>query len=270
MQRKKLSVIAVTTLLAAVAGCEGPPIDSIDADDVSSTQAALEGENGLSWNGMSWNGLSWNGMSWNGLSWNGLAFNGLAFNGMAYNGLAFNGGLANPTVNQFVTYLVSCALPEDDSITYKIDGKRYKFEGDIGVAPEWKDDACDGECQRWMTACMLSRLNKKGEHVQISMRGDHEALKLERNEAREFPAREAAYFGNFFDSSSQIFACHSPGTPSIPRVCGDSLAGCPMKVVGSCDRVCEDTARDGSFRECDGRQKRDRVFAEVITVFLRE
>ena len=44
-------------------------------------------------------------------------------------------------------------------------------------------------------------------------------------------------------ASDKIYACYSPGTPSIPRVCGDSLNGCPMNVVGSCDRACRD---DGS------------------------
>jgi hypothetical protein len=275
MQRKNLSVMAVAPLLLAAA-CEGP-VDELGADDVGSTVSALESTNGLSFNGLAFNGLafnglSFNGLSWNGLSWNGLSFNGLAFNGLSWNGLAFN-GLSDPTVNQFVSYLVSCALPAGDSVTYRIDGKRYRFEGDMGLAPEWKEQPCDGDCQRWMTSCMLARLNKLGEHVEISMRGEHEALRLETNEARDFPRREAAYYGNLFANPDRIYACYSPGTPSIPRVCGSSLDGCPMQVVGSCSRACDDTARDGSFRDCRARaEDRDRYreFEEVITVFLRE
>jgi hypothetical protein len=276
MQRKKLSVMAVgTLLLAAAGGCEGPAGEL--ESDVGTTVQALEGENGLSWNGLSYNGLAFNGLSFNGLSFNGLSFNGLSFNGMAFNGMSFNGmsfnGLADPTVKQFVSYLVECALPAGESVTYRVEGTRYRFQGDMGLAPEWKDGPCRGNCQRWITACMLARLNKTGDHVQISMRGPHDGLALDRNEAQEFTKREAAYYGNMFDSAHKIYACYSPGTPSIPRVCGDSLNGCPMNVVGSCDRACRDDARDGSFRDCGDRAnvyRANRVFDEVITVFLRE
>jgi hypothetical protein len=277
MQRKKLSMMATASLLVAAAtGCEGTASD-LGTEDVSETVSALEGENGLTFNGLTFNGLVFNGLTFNGLTFNGLTFNGLTFNGISFNGMTFNGitfnGLGDPTVNQFVSYLVECALPEGDSVTYKIQGKRYRFEGDFGLAPEWKDGPCRGNCQRWMTACMLARLNKTGEHVQISMRGPHDGLRLEQGEAQEFTKREAAYYGNMFDASDKIYACYSPGTPSIPRVCGDSLNGCPMNVVGSCDRACRDDARDGSFRDCGDRanvNRANRVFDEIITVFLRE
>ena len=275
MQRKKLWVMMAPMFLAAASACEGPASEI--EGDVTATVSALEAENGLTWNGLTFNGLAFNGLSFNGLSFNGLTWNGLAFNGLAFNGLSFNGitfnGLADPTVNQFVTYLVQCALPEGDSVTYDIKGQKHTFAGDIGLAPEWKKQSCDGECQRWMTACMLSRLNRLGEHVEISMRGEHRALKMERNEARDFQDREAAYYGNLFEGDDQIYACHSPGSPSIPRVCGKSLANCPMNVVGSCDLACRGTGRHDSFRDCGTRasmQKRDRAIDEVITVFLRE
>jgi hypothetical protein len=276
MQRKKLSVMTVAPLLlAAAGGCDGTAGDL--ETDVTATTAAIEAENGLSWNGISWNGISWNGISWNGLTWNGLTWNGLTWNGITFNGMTWNGitfnGLADPTVNQLVSYMVECALPADDSVTYRVNGKRYTFEGDMGLAPEWKYGPCDGDCQRWVSACLLARLNKTGEHVQISLRGDHSGLALDPNEARDFPRREAAYYGNLFEDMDHVYACYSPGTPSIPRVCGDSLAGCPMKVVGACDRACDESNPDGTFGDCRPRlpaQRRDRVYDETITVFLRE
>jgi hypothetical protein len=251
--------------LAAAGGCEGTATDL--ESDVGASVSALEAENGLTANGLIVNGFTVNGFTVNGLTVNGLTVNGLTVNGLTVN------GLADPTVNQLVSYLVGCALPEGDSVTFRVEGQKHRFDGEMGLAPEWKHGPCRGGCQRWITACLLARVNETGAHVQISMRGPHEALSLEENEARDFPKREAAYYGNLFEGPNRIYACYSPGSPSIPRVCGDSLKDCPMNVVGPCNRACEDEARDGSFRECGDRSsvwRANRVYDEVITVFLRE
>jgi hypothetical protein len=54
------------------------------------------------------------------------------------------------------------------------------------------------------------------------------------------------------------------------RVCGDSLADCPMTVVGSCDDACADEGAYGRFEDCSdrGRARRGTVYHEAITVFL--
>jgi hypothetical protein len=253
-------------LLMGVAGCEGPPED----EAVGEVSSALSATNGLAFNGLAFNGMSFNGLAFNGLAFNGLAFNGLAFNGMAYNGLAFN-GLSDPVVHDFVAYLVGCALPENDSVSFKIDGTSYTFAGDIGLAPEWKQQSCGAKCQGWVSACMLSRLNKKGEHIQISMRGESPALALDSGELRDFRTREGSYYGNLFAKDQPIYACYSPGTPQLLRVCGDSLAGCPMHVVGPCDRACDDVGKTGYFKDCGPttHSKKSDDISEVITIFLR-
>jgi hypothetical protein len=104
------------------------------------------------------------------------------------------------------------------------------------------------------------------------MRGKNDALKLERHEARDYPLREATYYGNMFQGSNNVFTCYSPGTPSIPRVCGPSLDGCPMKVVGSCDDACLNEGAHDAFQKCSGTlpAKKKNVFEETITVFLRQ
>jgi hypothetical protein len=276
MPQNKLGMILMA--MAAVgtsAGCDGTA--SFDeAGSPTQQAAALEGTNGLAWNGMSYNGLAYNGLSFNGLSWNGLAYNGLAYNGLSFNGLSYNGlsynGLSDPTVHQFVEYLVECALPEHDSVTYDIAGSTYKFAGSLGLAPEWKTNACGVRCQRWITACMLARLNKTGEHVEVSLRGEHPALATDRDERKTFESREAAYYGNFFAGPDQIFMCLSPDKQNDPRVCGASMSGCPMHVVGSCAQACRGTGQRHGFRDCatatpDRRRNAD-VYEETITVFL--
>src|SRR4051812_37306735 len=74
-------------------------------------------DNGLSANGLSANGLSANGLSANGLSANGLSANGLSANGLTASGWLGNGStaLADPTARQFLKYVVSCALNDQQS-----------------------------------------------------------------------------------------------------------------------------------------------------------
>jgi hypothetical protein len=287
-QNKLWLMLLAVAAVGNSAGCDG----TVSGDEtLSTTQQAITGQNGLAWNGLAWNGLAYNGLSFNGLSWNGLAYNGLAynglsFNGMTYNGLSYNGlsynglsynglsynGLADPTVHQFVEYLVECALPEKDSVTYDIAGTKYTFNGSLGLAPAWKNNACDLSCQRWVTACMLSRLNKSGDHVEISLRGDHPALKAKKSERKTWETREAAYYGNLFAGPDQIFMCHAPNQDNVPRVCGDSMTSCPMKVVGSCRPACEGSVDHGAFADCATaipvRKKSADIYEETITVFL--
>ncbi|HEX3761807.1 MAG TPA: hypothetical protein VHW23_24075 [Kofleriaceae bacterium] len=61
-------------------------------------------------------------------------------------------------------------------------------------------------------------------------------------------------------------ACLSPGKSEIPRVCGPSIEGCVMDVVGTCDDVCEDVRKDGAFTRCGG----ERGERADITVFLQQ
>jgi uncharacterized protein YjbI with pentapeptide repeats len=304
MQRKKLSVMAALPLfVAAVDGCDGTAGQI--PDGIETTVAPVVADNGINLNGINLNGINLNGINLNGINLNGINLNGITINGINVNGIAINGIALNalfvngisvngilvngitvngihvngapanvqePAVQQVVTYLVSCALPEGDSITYTAAGTPYTFAGEIGLAPQWKNNACDEECQGWVSACLLSRINHQGEHVEISMRGKNDGLKLDRHEARDFGVREAAYYGNLFDGSGNAFACYSPGSPSIPRVCGDSLENCPMKVVGSCDQACRREGAHHTFQKCTGTppvQKKNDLFDETITVFLR-
>lgn len=279
-QNKLWLMLMAVAAVGTSAGCEGA-LPGDEAGSLTEQATAITADNGLAWNGLAWNGLAYNGlafngMTWNGLAYNGLAYNGLAFNGMTYNGLAYNGmtynGLSDPTVHQFVEYLVECALPEKESVVYQIDGKKYRFDGSLGLAPEWKTKSCGLHCQRWITACMLSRLNKLGERIEISLRGDHDGLDTKKDERKTFESREATYYGNFFADPNQIFMCYSPDQSNVPRVCGDSLAGCPMHVVGSCKPACEHTGDHGAFEDCSATvpasKKNSDVYEETITVFL--
>ena len=88
-------------------------------------------------------------------------------------------------------------------------------------------------------------------------------------EFRDYPFREAAYYGNLFVSGRPRFLCLSPGQHNDTRVCGPSLDDCPMTVVGTCNDACDNGAYR-SFADCsDARHSgRGHSYQESITVFL--
>jgi hypothetical protein len=207
-------------------------------------------------NGMTQNGLTQNGLTQNGLTQNGLTQNGLTQNGLTQNSLV-QGALLDPLAREALTFIVSCALPAGQSIDVPVDGTTYTFEGEIGLAPEWGQEggSCDVECQEWVSACLLARVNYRGDHVEISIRGGDNALRSTRDERADYANREAAYFGNVFVAPQRAFACLSPEQTALLRVCGPSLTGCVVDVVGACDDVCGQPRGDGSFADCHDQER---------------
>jgi hypothetical protein len=258
VRRLALALGAVAAVGAVGCGTE--------MDDSEVVQSAITTENALTMNALTMNALSMNALSMNALSMNALSMNALSMNALTMN------ALRDPLSRELLTYIVSCALEDGDHLSVRIDGKRYSFDGSLGLAPEWGGEHgwCDGECQRWVSACVLARVDAAGVKRQISIRGDHPALRSTQGELRQYTDREGAYFGNLFVRDKPRFLCLSPGKTSDKRVCGDSLDDCPMTVVGSCDDACADEGRYRDFEDCSdrGRAERGHVYHEAITVFL--
>jgi GLTT repeat (6 copies) len=275
MSRKNLRQMMIVGALGVLAagGCRGD--DDADAP-VGSTSGALVGSNGLFANGLFANGLFANGLFANGLFANGLFANGLALQPSGTMSPAAADVLRDPAVRPLFSYIVSCALPANQTLKVTVDGQALTFPGAIGVAPEWQTGTCDTSCQRWVTACVIARVNHLGQHVEISMRGQNRALAIDAHEVQDFTFREAAYFGNFFLPRPEVHACLPDGATGITRVCGPSLVGCPVAVAGRCEDVCAGTGAWKSFRDCAAAPvaqaapsvSRD-VFPQTVTVFLK-
>jgi hypothetical protein len=250
----------MTTAAAGAVGCA-------ETDDgTESVQSALATDNALTANALTANALTANALTANALTANALTANALTANALTAN------GLRDPLSREFLKYVVSCALDDGDDVTIKVDGTKYVFPGSLGLAPDWgkKWGFCDGECQRWVSACVLARVDAAGVKRMISIRGDNKALKPDGQELRTYTDREATYFGNVFIRNQPRFLCLSPDKTGDQRVCGDSMTNCPMTVVGSCDDDCGDTDRYGTFDDCSdrGRAGRGTIYHEAITVFL--
>jgi hypothetical protein len=279
-----VKTLLLTTVVASVAGCG----TSGDTAEIEIAEQALVGENGFAANGFAANGFAANGFAANGFAANGFAANGFAANGLAANGFAANGFAANglpvsehaasflgdAVSRNLFHYIVSCALPEGTELKLSAEGVTYSFPGAIGLAPEWLSESCGSSCQRWVSACVLARVNHLGQTRQISIRGEHKALAVESHEVQAYTLREAAYYGNLFGAKPELYACLPDRARSIERVCGPSLADCPMSIVGRCEWVCA-PGRNGSFRSCSDVSAW-RPFAppaslhdETITVFLQ-
>jgi hypothetical protein len=238
--------------------CGGPAVENHKADALAANALAA-------------NALAANALAANALAANALAANALAANALAANALTAN-ALHDPLARQFLKYVVSCALPADKSVTISVDDQTYTYPGLLGMEPGWGERGghCDEACQRWVTGCVLARVDFLGVERMISLRGNNEGLRTTRAEAHEYPVREATYFGNVFAPGQPLYACLPAGATSDERVCGDSLDDCPMDLVGSCERACATESQFGAFGGCSstGRARRPEVYRESVTVFL--
>jgi hypothetical protein len=247
-------------LAAALVGCGG------GGDGVEETQSAA-----LSANALTANALTANALTANALTANALTANALTANALTANALTAN-GLRDPLARQFLKYVVSCALDDGQQLSLSVDGQSYVFQGSLGLAPDWgqRHGSCDETCQRWVSGCVLARVDAAGVEREISIRGANRALSTSWREIFDYPEREATYFGNVFVDGQPRYLCLSPGKHSDPRVCGASMDNCPMTVVGSCAPDCAYEGPTGGFVDCStsGHARRPEIFHESVTVFL--
>jgi hypothetical protein len=219
------------------------------------------------------NALTENGLVSNGLVSNGLVSNGLVSNGLVSNGLVMDALSNNPLAQTFLQYVVSCALPSTQSITLTINNTSTTFTGQLGLAPAWGTDngTCDGTCRAWISACVLARVNFLGEHVALSLRGPAGILSSSGTERTDYPDREATYYGDIFSTTQKRYACRSPASPLISRVCGPDWAtnGCVMNIVNTCDLVCTGgtDSTEGYYKNC--RDSDNITYPIAITVYRK-
>lgn len=102
----------------------------------------------------------------------------------------------------------------------------------IGLAPEWRERACDDRCRAWVSACTFALVNADGEHVAVDLRGDHPSLAGARPNGF---VREGAFWGDFFAAEPIMHACASEAAARVPsRRCTRADGGCAMQVTGAC------------------------------------
>ncbi len=310
------------TLLAAVAlvatlgaGCIA---DDGAYDDLTPT--AKETHNAYTFNAYTFNAYTFNAYTFKGPLWADLTTNQLD---AAHLPAGFLDELDDPTpiehtdltigeyAEMTMRYLYSCAMDEGDTMDVVTPGgKAFTFEGELGVAPQWavaplQNDpslnqtpgtmsrlvglpplarACDSDCQRWVSACVISRINAFGIAIPISLTGDNDALGRTSDETTTFDFQEGAFFGNILTDSPVLYSCSGtswdsniwrPILDAVPpydyidaRLCGrENTSRCMVEYLGPCSDVCGQSPDGGYYDPCttpDGIS-----YPQVATTYLR-
>ncbi|MGH9314994.1 MAG: hypothetical protein ACRD1S_17555 [Vicinamibacterales bacterium] len=83
-------------------------------------------------------------------------------------------------------------------------------------AEEWADHRLSPKGQRWITACLLARVNLHQEAEAVSLRGVAPQLTVSSDEAELYNVEEGAFYGNIFADGDEIDwnACRGEGQAS--------------------------------------------------------
>ena len=243
----------MTTVRLAVALTLPLSACAVDADD-----GPCIGMRRLTSNSLLPNRLMGNKLATNRLANNGLLDQELSTGALRADGVAAE-MLRDPATRDVFAYAVQCALSPEQVVELTVDGEVARFEGALGLAPEWGDEdgSCDDECRGWVSSCLIARVNAKGESVVISLRGEHPGLLPTADELATYDQVEATYFGDVFAEPKRLHACLPDGATAIPRVCGESGRDCIVQIAGACSDVCDGStclAADGT------------AFTQTITV----
>jgi hypothetical protein len=268
------------------------------------------------------NKLASNKLASNKLASNKLASNKLASNKLASNALSATRLEADPAASEILatadgrevySYIVGCALPESVTIEatvpgaadtappdslYTCVGERCTFHGSVGLAQHWIDRKLEPKGQRWVSACLLARVNAYELAESISLRGLAPELSVSSDEAESYSLQEGAFFGNVFTDGDEpidwnacrgrsqaageagglnLRDCAEPD-PADPThtVCGFNYAGdCAdfspeSPSLYACRSVDDE---EGTYGDChvapgDGRWPSLKPYREIITTYV--
>jgi hypothetical protein len=281
------------------------------AADEPSTSETSQGV--LSSNRIGINRIAINRIAINRIAINRIAINRIAINRIAINAINTHDLLNSPDCTpatepncggrDVLDYLIGCAFGPDVTLVGTTDaGVTHEFHGAIGLAPHWEHRKLTLKEQRWISACMLARVNNSGTSLFISLRGPHDALTVTAEEANDFVLQEGAFFGNIFTKTQEFYACRGSDLYSgnfdevvalracaQPTEAGDKTL-CGMKFAGDCDlfnttRACErvngdfyerchttPSAGDWDDGKCHGWGNENIAtrFEQVITVYVQQ
>jgi hypothetical protein len=198
-----------------------------DAPSLSEVGSAITTHNKLAGNKLAGNKLAGNKLAGNKLAGNKLAGNKLALN------MAGAGDLMEtPDGREVLTYIVSCALPEGQTLVGENAGVTYEFFGELGLTPKWTDQPLKKQGRGWISACLFARVNLYDVALPVSLRGPNPALAVTADERATWSVEEGAFYGEFFTPDDQPInwiACRGEGQASgefgelVSRDCAEPL-----------------------------------------------
>jgi hypothetical protein len=257
----EMRYLVVTTLL--LSGC----IPAADSPSESETQSTIVTNNRLAANRLAANRLAANR-----LAANRLAANRLAANRLAANLLGAEDLLATPEGREVLGFIVSCAVPADETLVADFMGTTYEFPGEIGLAPTWLHHPLDRVGMGWVSACLFARVNANDVSIPVSLRGPNQNLTADASERAGWPLEEGAFYGNLFTGENHDIiwiACRGRAQAAgetgglIDRDCAEpdpahpGLTLCGFTFAGNCgdftndhhvdDHACERFSTNGTY-----------------------
>jgi hypothetical protein len=164
---------------------------------------------------------------------------------------------------QFLEYLVSCALAKGQVVALPIDGLPHPFTGELGLAAEWAQRPMSEQEQKRVSACILARMNYSGRHIPLwvrpasSLYGAAPESGHDQLQTQDLAHLEGIFFGNLFSTPTQRYACWGEHLPlarkqleKMGRVCAlpsessGTKSRCGIELVGACSRSA--LVRDGA------------------------
>ena len=271
-------------------------IACVDAPSTSETSQTITASNKIVLNKIILNKIILNKIILNKIILNKIILNKIILNGIETNEFALDTAVTHDLLNgddddrAVLEYLISCAFPENVALSGRDDGGTlYTFQGGAALAPKWGDRKLNTKERRWVSACMLARVNKDATEVEISLRGPHDALVVTADERTEFDLEEGAFYGDIFADPQQFYACRGASLYTgdmsfesegrgcaIPDGTGKTLCG--MTFAGNCaafdatGAACRD---DGEYYgRCHtsaavSNQGHATRFEEAITVWIK-
>jgi len=281
--RSALPFLSAACLL--LAGCVGEAESALEQsehaapEEVEPAGKPLLHENALSLNALSLNALSLNALSLNALSLNALSPSALS----SIQAPGSSGQLARHALR----YIVSCSLGKGASFGFSwVDSAGVQhaenYPGLLGLASGWASGPIGEVEERWVSACLMARVNWYGVSVLISSRGHHGELKKATDqELAEFTHPEGAFWGNLFSNTPEAYACYEPAEAAYVRQkqrdCAAGHLGtqgmiqsCGMiQILGACENYCKQPQPKWGYRkDCQAAPGSASKTDQVMTVFL--
>ena len=276
--------------------------DDVDVEGTGESTSAIVVENKLAANKLAANKLAANKLAANKLAANKLAANKLELNNVGANEL-----LATEEGREVLSFIVSCAIKEGNTLVATYGGETYEFFGEVGLANKWLDHPVDDVGAGWVSACLFARVNASNVPIPISLRGPTNKLTAGPEEKAGWTLQEGAFYGNFFTEEGEDIdwnACTGSDQAAgetgglVERDCAEpdgntGLTKCGFKYAGACgdfaeERACKRFNEQGTFYKqcqdnaaygdnghddddddsCGHGNHRKKVYKQVITVYV--
>ncbi len=148
-------------------------------------------------------------------------------------------------------FITECALKKDQLLITQSADFTFEFYGRLGIAPTWNGfpNSLTETEQRWISGCVLARVNYFGTPVPFNLRTDKKSslyTPVTETELDEFPYYEGGFFGNIFHSPQKKYVCQGDAPKKIlvgkNRICSipaldteSNISACGFTIVGNCD-----------------------------------